>query len=249
MVKDTRQKNEFSKFFNSADYIALKNMIFNYKFRKHMLNKEYAKHFTRANNVKILDIGCGISPVSPNKSNTLFIESDKNAVELLKKTGHKAIVGDITKIPLKNDFADAVFCSEVLEHVRDYKKALKEMFRVLKKEGLLFITVPTHMKYWAFDDDYVGHLRRFNPRLLLNELKEQDFEIVESIPIGSIIERELTKILVKNAINQKYTKKLSENKIKFFRFVNNILFYVVYFSYLLNNEENSSIIMFVCKKK
>jgi SAM-dependent methyltransferase len=37
---------------------------------------------------------------------------------------------------------EAIWCAHTLEHVRNVGKALDEMFRVLKPEGLLFLTVP-----------------------------------------------------------------------------------------------------------
>jgi len=213
-----------------------------------MLAKDYRKYFLNNKKTKIIDIGCGISPVSPNVRDTIFIESDKNAVKILKNLGYNSIEGDICDIPLNKDFADAIFCSEVLEHVPDYKKAIKEFFRVLKKDGLLLITVPIHKKYWAFDDDYVGHLRRFNPDKLAEELKDNKFDILNMKPIGSFVEREITKLMVRMAMNQKGTGKMSNLKIKLFGILNQIFFGISYLGYLFNNKNNSSIIMIACKK-
>lgn len=46
------------------------------------------------------------------------------------------IVGDITNIDVQDETFDAVMCIEVLEHVPDPISAMKELTRVLKKEGL-----------------------------------------------------------------------------------------------------------------
>lgn len=246
MVEKDNNKNEFSKFFVSTDYIKLKNQLFNYRFRKFMLAKAYARHAKKSE--KILDVGCGISPVSPVKSKTVFIDSDKNAMKILNGAGYKTSIGDAEKIPAKKESVNAIFSSEVLEHVHNYKKSIKEFSRVLKKNGVLFITVPTHMKYWAFDDDYVGHLRRFDPRKLANEIENEGFEILENRPIGSFLERELTKLLVKRALNQK-PMKISKLKMKGFKLINDFLFGVIYLAYLLNNSENSSIVMIAARKK
>ncbi|MEK6908485.1 MAG: class I SAM-dependent methyltransferase [Nanoarchaeota archaeon] len=246
MVEEDNNKNEFSKFFVSTDYIKLKNQLFNYRFRKFMLAKVYNKYSKKSE--KILDVGCGISPVSPVKSKTVFIDSDKNAMNILKKLGYKTRLGDVEKIHAKNESVNAVFSSEVLEHVRNYKKSIKEFARVLKKSGVLFLTVPTHMTYWAFDDDYVGHLRRFDPRKLAKEIGDEGFEILENRPIGSFLERELTKFLVKRAINQK-PMKISKLKMEGFKIINDFLFGIIYLAYLLNNSKNSSIVMIVARKK
>lgn len=243
----SKGRNDFSRFFSSSDYIILKNQLFNYKFRKYMLKKVYVK-YNKENNPKIVDIGCGISPVSPDYKKTIFIDADKSAMDFLKKLGHATINSDIEKIKLKNSTIDYVFCSEVLEHVPDYKKGIKEILRIMKKNSMLFLTVPTHMKYWAFDDDYVAHLRRFDPKKLVHELENMGFEIVESKPIGSFAEREITKILVRQAMKKK-NGVISKGKIFLFGIINKIFFGITYLSYLFNNPNNSSIILIACRKK
>ncbi len=46
---------------------------------------------------------------------------------------------DITDIPFADATFDYVICSHVLGHVLDEKKAIEEMFRVLKPNGVAFI--------------------------------------------------------------------------------------------------------------
>ena len=49
---------------------------------------------------------------------------------------------DITKIPQKNNYYDAIICNHVLEHIVDDKLAMSELFRVLKKGGFAILQVP-----------------------------------------------------------------------------------------------------------
>ncbi len=49
---------------------------------------------------------------------------------------------DITEITKKNNTYDAIICSNVLEHVPDDKKAMSELYRVLKPGGWAIIQVP-----------------------------------------------------------------------------------------------------------
>lgn len=49
---------------------------------------------------------------------------------------------DITSLPLKENEFDIVLCYHVLEHIPNDKKAMQEIFRILKPGGLLIAQVP-----------------------------------------------------------------------------------------------------------
>jgi SAM-dependent methyltransferase len=50
---------------------------------------------------------------------------------------------DIQEIPFNDNEFDVVICNHVLEHVPDDRKALREIFRVLKRGGYAILQVPT----------------------------------------------------------------------------------------------------------
>lgn len=52
------------------------------------------------------------------------------------------INASIEKIPLRSNSQDFILCSHVLEHVDNDIKAIKELSRVLKKGGIMFILIP-----------------------------------------------------------------------------------------------------------
>ena len=52
------------------------------------------------------------------------------------------IRADITNLPFEDDTFDVIFCNHVLEHVLDDKKAMQELFRVMKKGGFGVFQVP-----------------------------------------------------------------------------------------------------------
>lgn len=52
------------------------------------------------------------------------------------------VKADITKLPFENNQFDVVFCNHVLEHVMNDKKAMQELYRVLKKGGLGIFQIP-----------------------------------------------------------------------------------------------------------
>jgi SAM-dependent methyltransferase len=81
--------------------------------------------------------------------------------------------GDTFSLPFRDDSFDKVICSEVMEHVHDYRAAARELARVTRPGGMVAITIPTatseHL-YLRTGDDYFespgGHIRIFRPRQL-----------------------------------------------------------------------------------
>lgn len=49
---------------------------------------------------------------------------------------------DITAIDFPNEKFDTIICYHILEHIIEDEKAMAELFRVLKKEGLCFVQTP-----------------------------------------------------------------------------------------------------------
>ncbi|MDD3771440.1 MAG: class I SAM-dependent methyltransferase [Weeksellaceae bacterium] len=52
------------------------------------------------------------------------------------------VKADIQNLPFEDHTFDVIFCNHVLEHVKDDKKALKELFRVMKPGGWGIFQVP-----------------------------------------------------------------------------------------------------------
>lgn len=50
--------------------------------------------------------------------------------------------GDILNIPFEDNTFDTVLCVDVLEHIKEHHKAMNELYRVLKSDGLLLLHVP-----------------------------------------------------------------------------------------------------------
>lgn len=61
---------------------------------------------------------------------------------------------DITQIPLPDSVFDVIFCSHVLEHIPDDRKALRELCRVLKSGGWAILMLPFRRKE-TFEDPSV----------------------------------------------------------------------------------------------
>ncbi len=93
------------------------------------------------------------------------------------------IYADIQQFPVKTNSVDTVIFFEVIEHVPDDELAIMEISRVLKGSGILFMSAP--FLYPLHDEPY--DFRRYTIHGLVNLLKKNDFEIVETIQHGNSI--------------------------------------------------------------
>jgi SAM-dependent methyltransferase len=85
--------------------------------------------------------------------------------------------GDIFHLPFADATFDRVICSEVMEHVHDYRAAAAELARVTRPGGRVAVTIPTatsEQLYLRLGDEYFespgGHIRIFKPRQLAQGL-------------------------------------------------------------------------------
>ncbi|MEQ9462152.1 MAG: class I SAM-dependent methyltransferase [Haliea sp.] len=92
------------------------------------------------------------------------------------------VEGSALSLPFADASFDKVICSEVLEHIPDYRAALGEIRRVLKPAGLLCVSVPRRWPErlcWALSKRYHqtpgGHLRIFRGGRLWAEIERRDF--------------------------------------------------------------------------
>jgi ubiquinone/menaquinone biosynthesis C-methylase UbiE len=116
---------------------------------------------------------------------------------------------DITNIPLLNGSCGAIYCSHVLEHVPDDRKALREFKRVLAPQGWALLCVPITADV-TFEDPSItspqerlrlfgqdDHVRRYGPDFN-NRLQEAGF-MVEKIAPQDLSSHEVTTMGLTNA--------------------------------------------------
>lgn len=124
----------------------------------------YGEHIMRYESVMgivkgkvVLDIasgsGYGSAAISKVASKVFGVDIDAKAVKYSReKYGNERtdfLVGSGTKIPLADKAVDVVVSHETIEHIKDYKKFLHEIKRVLKPGGQLVISTPNDDEYPA----------------------------------------------------------------------------------------------------
>lgn len=140
-------------------FVARERIISNYIRR--LIQKEQLSD----KNLNILNIGCGPGRSSEYLSQfgkVTSVEYDKFCCEFAsQKTGLEIINGSITELPFAETSFDLVCAFDVIEHVENDQLAVTEMKRVVKKNGVVFITVPAYMSLWSHHDVINHHFRRY----------------------------------------------------------------------------------------
>ena len=79
---------------------------------------------------------------------------------------------------------NALIACEVLEHIKDDVKTLKNWNSLLAEQGHIILSVPARMKNWGHNDEYAGHVRRYEKEELTTKLNKAGFEIVNFCSYG-----------------------------------------------------------------
>ena len=156
-----------------------------------MLTVDFGRFPIRPGN-RVLDLGCGggrhafevyrrggqvvafdLDPGELKDVNSMFAamraEGEAGAARGEAVTGIPGAIGvsgDATEMPFCDNAFDRVIAAEVLEHVLDDQRAMRELARVLRPGGLAAITVPAFLPErvcWALSTEYHevpgGHVR------------------------------------------------------------------------------------------
>lgn len=151
---------------------------------------------------KVLDLGCG----EGRHVISFYVEADVHAIGVdlgfadLKKAAEKfapfneadnkrkqlhLACTNALQLPFANESFDKVICSEVLEHIPDYRGALQEIARILKPGGVAAISVPRFVPEWicwALSDEYHsnegGHLRIFKEHQLKRDIENTGLRFI-----------------------------------------------------------------------
>tara|TARA_B100000700_G_C14868928_1_gene772452 strand:- start:327 stop:950 length:624 start_codon:yes stop_codon:yes gene_type:complete len=98
----------------------------------------------------ILDAGCGNGKnMFRDDCHFIGIDNSIKMIEIVNSRSKIGMIGDVRKIPFKNDTFDAALSVAVIHHLyedSDRIKAVNELVRVVKKGGKIFIQVWENMK-------------------------------------------------------------------------------------------------------
>lgn len=198
---------------------------------------------------RILDVGCGDGFYLYLLSNLgiklhLFgSDLDPNALisakQILAGKNIKLGQGDLMKgLSFKEGYFDKIIMSEVVEHLPNDVKGLKEVFRILKPGGVLCLSVPnanyplfwdpvnriledtgkTHIKSGFWAGIWNQHIRLYSPELIQKVVEKAGFQakIVESVTWWCLpFSHNLINLAARIVYSQKVTKISSDSVSKY----------------------------------
>jgi len=133
---------------------------------------------------KVLETGCGTGNVSSFLAQKGYkvtgCEYYSEALDIAWP-GFLKVQGDANNLPIEDNSFDIVGLFDMIEHFQDDMTPLKEAVRVLKKKGILVITVPAREELWSWFDEMSSHKRRYSmerlKQLLVVEMKLKPLSI------------------------------------------------------------------------
>ncbi len=166
------------------EYYQLERSHWWFKARLEILESLLKKKILRSNNqkLKILNAGVatGATTTMLEKYGTVTsLEYDKKCCTFLKqKLQIEVINASLTDLPFENHSFDLVCAFDVIEHIENDALAVEEIYRVLKKQGIVYLTVPAFYFLWSHHDVVNHHFRRYTLKELSNLISLKNFEIV-----------------------------------------------------------------------
>lgn len=136
--------------------------------RSRIIKELINKYNNQESRLRILNVGIATG------ATTFMLESFGDVVSseydaetcafVEKEIGLEVIQASVTDLPFESNSFDMVCAFDVIEHVEDDTRAILELERVLKPEGLMVITVPANMSLWSEHDLINHHFRRYEKK-------------------------------------------------------------------------------------
>jgi ubiquinone/menaquinone biosynthesis C-methylase UbiE len=165
------------------------------RLRERELRKLIKAYATRP----LIDVGCGTGVTLRNlPEESVGLDINPWNIRRAKKHAAKAhlIVGDIEYLPFRDKAFSTAICSEVLEHLEQPLKAVKEINRCLKSGGMLLGSVPHPSWIWRLNDKVHQSLSNLTLRKLLSRIRIISSQTSYSVPFHKLYTAEQARELM-----------------------------------------------------
>ena len=142
---------------------------------EHITRYMFAEQYVR--DEKVLDAGCGCGYgthlLSQRALSVIGTDISKEAIDYCKMHYNKDNIEfyqmDCCQLLFPKESFDVVISFEFIEHIADYDKFLKEVNRVLKKDGTFILSTPNKIKFPNANNPY--HISNFDCKEFMQILR------------------------------------------------------------------------------
>jgi ubiquinone/menaquinone biosynthesis C-methylase UbiE len=204
LLHQRAQRALFDKHYNKFDSYKLEN------WRKSFLNRIFS-HLDipdRSGGGYYLDVGVGGSGYTVIEAaklgqKSIGVDLSLEAIQKARLFARQEGVGDSSyfvvcsaeRLSFKDNIISKMSFASVLEHIYDDEKTIKEVWRILKEKGRVFVIVPNAYRRIYFFlcppyyiiDKMIGHLRHYSQEALVAKFKACGFEPLAVIYSGHLI--------------------------------------------------------------
>ena len=152
------------------------------------------EHFCRpaGGDIRVLDAGCGYGFLMEHLQKMAdevygFDISEDAAAWCKEHIGTHVAAGSLPDaFPFEEQF-QSIFALDVLEHIKDDRRALGVLRDHLQPGGFLVATVPADMRLWSYNDVVCMHQRRYDLADLREKTEAAGFHIVKLSYYNSLL--------------------------------------------------------------
>lgn len=130
--------------------------------------------------LEILDVGCGSGgnlEMLQNFGAAQGVDISDEALEFCRRKGLQAQKSPAETMPYGDETFDVTTALDVIEHLDDDIKGLREMFRVTKRGGKSLFFVPAFMFLWGVQDDVSNHRIRYTKRQIVERIERAGYRV------------------------------------------------------------------------
>lgn len=128
---------------------------------------------------RMVDLGCGTGATTlwlQKFGKVKGVDDSPKALDYCRKRGLKDLTrSNMETLKLPSGQFDAAFALDILEHVKNDSKAIREIFRILKSGGKLLVTSPAYQWLWSEHDEVCHHQRRYTLVEMAQKLEAAGF--------------------------------------------------------------------------
>lgn len=217
---------ELEKYYESENYNRTTYLSPITAKRYHELLDGFEKY---RNTNKLLDIGTGaglFAQIAVERGWEVFgTELTQEAVDDCSNKGIKMFKGQLDEAHFEDNMFDVITCIETIEHLNNPLMLVKEMHRITRPNGMVYITTPNFnavLRYWLNSKydiiEYPLHLTYYTKNTLKKLFEEHHFTTASLETTGISLTRYRTS---RGKSNQEYVSETSDDEMLRYRIEKN----------------------------